>query len=127
MRISITENKRKHVIGVEFFNINYEMILKLLDRLDINKISIFIDNSISYQFYKTIDTPQLLNFTDMLNESFLIFDNVTTRCDIDKEIDLLATSKIMINTVLGENFTCVLINTNNVNITLKEVKEVFNR
>ena len=127
MNILITENKEKSIIGVDFYRINYEMISRLLDYLGIKQVSIFIDDSISYKFYKTINISELAGLAKQLNESLLIFDGTITRCDLDQELSVLSYSKIMINLVPGEHFTSVLINTKKVDATYKDVKDFLKR
>ena len=125
MKASITENKENRIIGIEFYKINYLKIVELLNKLNIKEISVFIDKETSYCFYKTISVSELPSIAACLNDSLLVFDGLVTECHINKEIDSFASSKIMINTVLGERFTSIGINTQNANITFREVKDLF--
>lgn len=127
MIISITENKENRIIGIEFYKINYLKIVELLNKLNIKEISVFIDEEISYCFYKTISVSELPNIAACLNDSLLVFDGLVTECHIGKEIDSFASSKIMVNTVLGERFTSVWINTKNTDISLQEIKDLFKK
>lgn len=125
MKASITENKENRIIGIEFYKINYLKIVELLNKLNIKEISVFIDKETSYCFYKTISVSELPSIAACLNDSLLVFDGLVTECYIRREIDSFASSKIMINTVLGERFTSIGINTQNANITFREVKDLF--
>lgn len=127
MKVSINENKENRIISIEFYKINYLKIVELLNKLNIKDISVFIDKEISYCFYKTISVSELPNIAACLNDSLLVFGGLVTECHIGKEIDSFASSKIMINTVLGERFTGIWINTKNTDISLREIKELFKK
>ncbi len=127
MKASITENKENRIIGIEFYKINYLKIVELLNKLNIKEISVFIDKETSYCFYKTISVSELPSIAACLNDSLLVFDGLVTECYIRREIDSFASSKIMINTVLGERFTSIGINTQNANISLREIKDLFKK
>lgn len=127
MKVSINENKENRIISIEFYKINYLKIVELLNKLNIKDISVFIDKEISYCFYKTISVSELPNIAACLNDSLLVFDGLVTECHIGKEIDSFASSKIMVNTVLGERFTSVWINTKNTDISLREIKDLFKK
>lgn len=127
MKVSINENKENRIISIEFYKINYLKIVELLNKLNIKDISVFIDKEISYCFYKTISVSELPNIAACLNESLLVFGGLVTECHIGKEIDSFASSKIMINTVLGERFTGIWINTKNTDISLREIKDLLKK
>lgn len=127
MKASFTENKENHSIGISFYKIDYSNIVNLLNYLKVKEVSVFIDKEISYCFYKTISVSKLPNIAACLNDSLLVFGGLVTECHIGKEIDSFASSKIMINTVLGERFTGIWINTKNTDISLREIKDWFKK
>lgn len=127
MKASFTENKENHSISISFYKIDYSNIVNLLNYLKVKEVSVFIDKEISYCFYKTINVSELPNIAARLNDSLLVFGGLVTECHIGKEIDSFASSKIMINTVLGERFTGIWINTKNTDISLREIKDLFKK
>lgn len=127
MKASFTENKENHSISISFYKIDYSNIVNLLNYLKVKEVSVFIDKEISYCFYKTINVSELPNIAARLNDSLLVFGGLVTECHIGKEIDSFASSKIMINTVLGERFTGIWINTKNTDISLREIKDWFKK
>ena len=124
MSVSISKNKK--YISISFYNINYYRIFSLLTLLKIEKLSILVDEKDSYFFNNCIFTNEFIEYVTKLNESVLIFDGYVKECFINKEIETLSNCKILIGIDLGENYVSILINNNNTNISINEIKQIFN-
>lgn len=123
MRKSIHENSKKNLISIDFYKIDYEIILKILNLLKIDIVSIFLDEIKSYQYYRTIDVCNFFEIVSKLHESILIFDGQIEKCKMDYEMEILRKSKILISIDLSEGYTCIRINTLYNDVSLSSIKE----
>lgn len=123
MKINITKNK--NLLNISFFKIDFQKVKELLEFLDINLVSVFLDKGNNYLFSKLIDINELDSYFLEINCSTLIFDDKITTCLIDKELNLLMNKKILIDYNLGENMTNIFINLNKIKITKEEIKRIF--
>ncbi len=123
MSVSVKKNKR--FIGIEFDKINYRRIFSVLNLLKIEKISIFIDEGNKYYFNGIVSTDEFVEYAIKLNEPLLIFDDSVVECLIDKEIETLSHSKILIGINLGENHVSILINRNRVDVPIENIKKII--
>ena len=95
--------------------------------MNIDYVSILLDESNEYIFEKYILIDDLVNYISNINSSIIVFDGKVESCFIDKELDILMNKKILVDINLGENRTTIIINTNNINITKEEIKKIFNQ
>lgn len=124
MGVSISQDKQ--FINIGFYKIDYDRIFSLLTLLKIEKISVFINEIKGYCFNNSIFINEFIEYAIKLKESLLIFDGYVKECFIDKEIEVLSSRKILIEIDLGENYVSILINKDNTNITIKDIKQRFN-
>ena len=96
---------------------------QLFEYMNIDYVSILLDESNEYIFEKYILIDDLVNYISNINSSIIVFDGKVESCLIDKELDILMNKKILVDINLGENRTTIIINTNNINITKEEIKE----
>ena len=96
---------------------------QLFEYMNIDYVSILLDESNEYIFEKYILIDDLVNYISNINSSIIVFDGKVESCLIDKELDILMNKKILVDINLGENRTSIIINTNNINITKEEIKE----
>lgn len=125
MKVSLSQNKKNNFISIDFYKIDYKQIVELLNILNIDFISLFIDKMNDYWFYKRIKSCEFFEYASKLNESLLIFDGEITECKMDDEIQILLKSKILIGVDLGEKYTNILINNKNNDIIIDEIKKIF--
>lgn len=118
-------SKDKKFISISFYKIDYGKILSLLNLLKIDKISIFVDKENKYCLNNCISTNEFIECAIKLNQSVLIFDNLVEECFVDKEIETLSNSKILIGIDLGENQVSILINKHNSNVLYEDIKKVI--
>ncbi|MBR2722430.1 MAG: hypothetical protein IKB75_06610 [Clostridia bacterium] len=118
-------SKNENLLNISSYKIDFEKVKILLGILDINTVSIFLDEGYKYSFYKIISSDSFDDDILKLNKSTLIFDGQVTECPMDKEVDTLSNRKIFIAFDLGENLTCILINLKNVKLSKKELKEIL--
>lgn len=123
MKINITENK--NLLNISFFKIDFQKVKELLEFLDINLVSVFLDKGNNYLFSKLININEFNSYFSEINCSTLIFDDEVTTCLLDKELNLLMNKKILIDYNLGENMTNIFINLNKIKITKEEIKIIF--
>lgn len=124
MGISISQDKQ--FISIDFYKIDYEGIFSLLTLLQVEKISIFVNEIKGYRFNNSIFINDFIKYDIKLKESLLIFDGYVKECVIDKEIELLSNRRILIEINLGENYVAILINKKKANISLKDIEQRFN-
>lgn len=123
MGVSISKDKK--LISISFYKIDYDKILSLLNLLRIERISIFIDKENKYCFNNSISTNEFIECVTKLNQSLLIFDGFAEECFVDKELETLSNSKMLIGIDLGENYVSILINRNNTNISIEDIKKII--
>ncbi|MDY2728227.1 MAG: hypothetical protein SOV26_04455 [Candidatus Onthovivens sp.] len=125
MRIHVTSNK--NYINISFYKIDLMKVYQLLEYMNIDYVSILLNEFNEYIFRKYILIDDFVNYISNINSSVIVFDDKVESCLIDKELDILRNKKILVDIDLGENMTCILINTNNINITKEEIKKIFKK
>lgn len=125
MKIQIYSNK--NYINISFFKIDLMKVYQLFEYMNIDYVSILLDESNEYIFDKYILIDDFINHISNINSSIIVFDGKVESCLIDKELDILMNKKILVDIDFGENRTCILVNTNNIIITKEEIKKIFNK
>lgn len=125
MKIQIYSNN--NYINVSFFKIDLMKVYQLFEYMNIDYVSILLDESNEYIFDKYILIDDFINHISNINSSIIVFDGKVESCLIDKELDILMNKKILVDIDLVENRTCILVNTNNIIITKEEIKKIFNK
>lgn len=123
MQINISNNK--NFLSVSFYQTNFEIVKKLLIILDIDSVSIFIDEGHQYSFDKFIFIDEFVEYLSKNKHSIIIFNGQVSRCVMDKELEILFNKTILIDYNLGENMTNILINLNNVKIAKEKIIETL--
>ncbi len=100
-------------------------VYQLFEYMNIDYVSILLDESNEYIFEKYILIDDFIDYTSNVNSSIVVFDGRVESCSIDKELDILMNKKILVDINLGENRTFIIINTNNIMITKEEIKKLF--
>ena len=121
MKIQVYSNN--NYINISFFKIDLIKVYQLFEYMNIDYVSILLDESNEYIFEKYILIDDLVNYISNINSSIIVFDGKVESCLIDKELDILMNKKILVDINLGENRTSIIINTNNINITKEEIKK----
>ena len=121
MKIQVYSNN--NYINISFFKIDIIKVYQLFEYMNIDYVSILLDESNEYIFEKYILIDDLVNYISNINSSIIVFDGKVESCLIDKELDILMNKKILVDINLGENRTSIIINTNNINITKEEIKK----
>lgn len=122
MGVSISGNKQ--FISISSYKIDYNKIFSLLNLLKIEELSVFIDEGKSYRFNNSVSINEFVAYAIKLKESLLIFDGYVKECFIDKEMEVLSNRKIVIGIDLGENYVSVIINKDNTDISIKDIKKL---
>ena len=130
MRIHVSSNN--NFISIYFYKINLIKIQQLFKYVNIDHVSILLDESNKYIFDNYILVDDFINHISNVNSSVLVFDGNVESCltdkelDIlDKELDILMNKKILVDINLGENMTYIIINKDNITITKEEIKKIF--
>ena len=124
MKIQIYSNN--NFINISFFKIDLIKVQQVLGYMNIDCVSILIDESNKYIFDNYILIEDFANHISKINSSIVVFDGKVESCLMDKELDVLMNKKVLVDINLGENRTSIIINTNNINITKEEIKKIFN-
>ena len=124
MKIQIYSNN--NYINISFFKIDLMKVYQLFEYMNIDYVSILLDESNEYFFDKYILIDDFINHISNVNSSVIVFDGKVESCLIDKELDILMDKKILVDINLGENRLSIIINTNNIMITIEEIKKIFN-
>lgn len=125
MKIQIYSNK--NYMNISFFKIDLKKVYQLFEYMNIDYVSILLDESNEYIFDKYILIDDFINHISNINSSIIVFDGKVESCLIDKELDILMNKKILVDIDFGENRTCILVNTSNIIITKEEIKKIFNK
>lgn len=123
MKIHISS--KKDLVNISFYKINYEIVKKLLILLDIDIVSILIDEGHRYSFDRFLCVDEFEEYLSKNKQSIIIFNGQVPICIMDKELEILLSKIIMIDYNLGENLTTILINLNNTTITKEKIKETL--
>ena len=121
MKIQVYSNG--NYINISFFKIDLMKVYQLFEYMNIDYVSILLDESNEYIFKKYILIDDFINHISNVNSSLIVFDGRVESCSIDKELDILMNKKILVDINLGENRTSIIINTNNIMITKEEIKK----
>lgn len=124
MKIRVYSNN--NYISISFFKIDLMKVYQLFEYMNIEYVSILLDEFDEYIFRKYILIDDFVNYISNVNSSIIVFDGKVEFCLIDKELDILKNKKILVDINLGENMTTIIINKNNIMITKKEIKKIFN-
>lgn len=123
MRIHVSSNN--NFISIYFYKINLIKIQQLFKYVNIDHVSILLDESNKYIFDNYIFVDDFINHISNVNSSVLVFDGNVESCLTDKELDILMNKKILVDIDLGENMTYIIINKDNITITKEEIKKIF--
>ena len=123
MKIKVYCNN--NYINISFFKIDFIKVKKLFEYMNIDYISILLDESNKYVFDDYILIDDFINHLTNVNSSIIVFDGRVESCLIDKELNILMNKKILVDIDIGENKTSIIINTNNITITKEEIKKIF--
>ena len=123
MRIHVSSNN--NFISIYFYKINLIKVQQLFKYMNIDHVSILLDESNKYIFDNYILVDDFINHISNVNSSVLVFDGNVESCLTDKELDILMNKKILVDINLGENMTYIIINKNNIAITKEEIKKIF--
>lgn len=123
MKIQVYSNS--NYISISFFKIDLMKVYQLFEYMNIDYVSILLDESNEYIFEKYILIDDFIDQISNVNSSIVVFDGRVESCSIDKELDILMNKKILVDINLGENRTFIIINTNNIMITKEEIKKLF--
>ena len=124
MRVQIYSNN--NYINISFYKIDLVKVYQLLEYMNIDRVSILLDEPNKYVFDICILINDFINYVSSINSSIIVFDDKVESCLIDKELDILTNKKILVDIDLGENRTTIIINKNNIMITTEEIKKLFN-
>lgn len=123
MRIQVSSDK--NYISISFYKIDLIKVYQLFEYMNIDHVSILLDESNKYVFNNYISINDFVNCISSVNSSTIVFDGKVESCLMDKELDILMNRKILVEINLDENMTLILINKNNIMITKEEVKKIF--
>ena len=123
MKIKVYCNN--NYINISFYKIDFIKVKKLFEYMNIDYISILLDESNKYVFDDYILIDDFINHLTNVNSSIIVFDGRVESCLIDKELNILMNKKILVDIDIGENKTSIIINTNNITITKEEIKKIF--
>lgn len=123
MKIQVYSNS--NYISISFFKIDLMKVYQLFEYMNIDYVSILLDEANEYIFEKYILIDDFIDYISNVNSSIVVFDGRVESCSIDKELDILMNKKILVDINLGENRTFIIINTNNIMITKEEIKKLF--
>lgn len=123
MKIQVYSNS--NYISISFFKIDWMKVYQLFEYMNIDYVSILLDESNEYIFEKYILIDDFIDYISNANSSIVVFDGRVESCSIDKELDILMNKKILVDINLGENRIFSIINTNNIMITKEEIKKIF--
>ncbi len=123
MRIHVSSNN--NFISIYFYKINLIKIQQLFKYVNIDHVSILLDESNKYIFDNYILVDDFINHISNVNSSVLVFDGNVESCLTDKELDILMNKKILVDIDLGENMTYIIINKDNITITKEKIKKIF--
>lgn len=112
-------------INISIYKIDFIKVKKMFEYMNIDYVSILLDESNKYIFDSYILVDEFINRITNVNSSIIVFDGRVESCLIDKELDILMNKKILVDINLGENKTSIIINTNNIMITKEEIKKIF--
>ena len=91
MRIHVSSNN--NFISIYFYKINLIKIQQLFKYMNIDHVSILLDESNKYIFDNYILVDDFINHISNVNSSVLVFDGNVESCLTDKELDILMNKK----------------------------------
>lgn len=91
MRIHVSSNN--NFISIYFYKINLIKIQQLFKYVNIDHVSILLDESNKYIFDNYILVDDFINHISNVNSSVLVFDGNVESCLTDKELDILMNKK----------------------------------
>ena len=124
MKIQVYSNG--NYINISFFEIDLIKVYQLFEYMNIDHVSILLDESGNYIFDHYISIDDFIDHISKVNSSVIVFDGKVEFCLMDKELEILENKKILVDINLGENMTSIIINNKNITITKEEIKKIFN-
>ena len=112
-------------ISISFYKINFLKLKQLFDCMDVSCVTVFLDEHDKYLLDAVVSVKDFIQYASKVKTSIIMFDGIVESCLVDKEIEVLANKKILVDINLYEDLTSILINTNNVKITKENIKKIF--
>ena len=114
-------------ISISFYKINFLKLKQLFDCMDVSSVTVFLDEHGKYLLDSVVSVKDFIQYTSKVKTSIIMFDGIVESCLVDKEIEVLANKKILVDIDLYEDLTSILINTNNTKITKENIKKIFKK
>ena len=114
-------------ISISFYKINFLKLKQLFDCMDVSSVTVFLDEHGKYLLDSVVSVKDFIQYTSKVKTSIIMFDGIVESCLVDKEIEVLANKKILVDIDLFEDLTTILINTNNTEITKENIKKIFKK
>ena len=95
--------------------------------MDVSSVTVFLDEHGKYLLDSVVSVKDFIQYTSKVKTSIIMFDGIVESCLVDKEIEVLANKKILVDIDLYEDLTSILINTNNTKITKENIKKIFKK
>lgn len=95
--------------------------------MDVSSVTVFLDEHGKYLLDSFVSVKDFIQYTSKVKTSIIMFDGIVESCLVDKEIEVLANKKILVDIDLFEDLTTILINTNNTEITKENIKKIFKK
>ena len=116
---------KNNYITISFCKIDLMKIKQLFEYMNIDYVSILLFECNKYTFDSHILIDDFVNHISNINSSIIVFDGRVESCFANKELDILANKKVLVDIDIGENETIILINTDNIMVTKEEIKKIF--
>ena len=114
-------------INISFYKMNFLKLKQLFDCMDVSNVTVFLDEHGKYLLDSVVSVKDFIQYASKVKTSIIMFDGIVESCSVDKEIEVLANKKILVDINLYENLTSILINTNNTKITKEDIKKIFKK
>ena len=114
-------------INISFYKMNFLKLKQLFDCMDVSNVTVFLDEHGKYLLDSVVSVKDFIQYASKVKTSIIMFDGIVESCLVDKEIEVLANKKILVDINLYENLTSILINTNNTKITKENIKKIFKK
>ena len=114
-------------INISFYKMNFLKLKQLFDCMDVSNVTVFLDEHGKYLLDSVVSVKDFIQYASKVKTSIIMFDEIVESCLVDKEIEVLANKKILVDIDLYEDLTSILINTNNTEITKENIKKIFKK